>query len=106
MYRNNAYINPNWKWVSYVENQYPGGIIIDQESYTLKNIKSFGIWRYPAVSYQWTLAVNSNAKIQRWIVSRLGVRQTTYTSVTFKEGELELFLDELDQMMEVLYGKA
>lgn len=102
------YNNPNWKWVSCVEDKHPQGIIIHlrTESYILKNIKSFGMWRYPMISNNWTLAINSNAKIQRWIVSRLGVSQTTYTSVTFKEGELEAFLDELDQMMEVLYAKT
>lgn len=92
------YNNPDWKWV-YLN------VSLNTDTYSLKKIKSFGLWHYPVLGSRWTLAVSSNSKIQKWIISRLDVRQTTYTYVDFKEGELEQFLDELDQMMECLYAK-
>jgi hypothetical protein len=100
------YNNPNWKWV-----------IADHEAdsetdkwflarYILKGIRSFHLNRLVNYTANWTLSVQSNSKIQKWIVSRLSLNRTLYTAVVFREGELEQFLDELDMMMEVLYGKT
>lgn len=99
------YNNPNWKWVI---SDHDTALETDKwflARYTLKGIRSFRLNRLTNRNANWTLSVQSNSKIQKWIASRLSLEQTRYTSVYLTEEELKLFLDELDQMAEILYGK-
>lgn len=97
------YKNPDWKWIitnSDTRFHFP------IQTYYLHKISSFTLTRCIDMwDGTWSLSVQSNSKIQKWIMSRLSLNQTRYKTIKFAEGELEQFLDELDRMMEVLYGK-
>lgn len=99
------YNNPNWKWVI---SDHDTALETDKwflARYKLRNITSFHLHRLVNLNSNWRLSTHSSSKIQKWIVSRLSLQDTSYVSVHFKDGELEAFLDDLDQMAEILYGK-
>lgn len=100
------YNNPNWKWVI---SDHDTALETDKwfvANYKLRKVKSFSLSRIINYNPNWRLSVQPNSKIQKWIASRLSLNRTLCTTVSFKEGELEQFLDELDMMMGVLYGKT
>ena len=99
------YNNPNWKWVIFKQDSLEPSDFLYLTEYRLKGIKSFYLNSLPNYRTTWTINLNSRAKIQRWVISRLDLTHTNHKGVVFKAGELETFLDELDQMAEILYGK-
>lgn len=95
--------NPDWKWVY---------LITDKElpfpniRIRLKRIKSFNMCIYIQWdNEEWTLDMNSKSKIQKWVLNRLNIPHTSYKILTLEDDELKSFLDDLDDMMELLYGK-
>ena len=106
MYKNNVYINPNWKWVIPDHDKASENDKWFLARYKLKGISSFQLSSLINFQTSWKLTIHSGSKIQKWISSRLSLDQTIYKTVSFKEGELEQFLDEFDMMMELLYGKS
>lgn len=100
------YKNPNWKWVIFKQDSLEPNDFLYLAEYKLEGIKSFYLNSLPNYRNTWTINLNSRAKIQRWVITRLGLTHTNHKGVVFKAGELETFLDDLDQMMEVLYAKT
>ena len=100
------YNNPNWKWVIFKQDSLEPSDFLYLTEYRLKGIKSFYLNSLPNYRTTWTINLNSRAKIQRWVITRLGLTHTNHKGVVFKEGELEAFLDELDNVMEILYAKT
>lgn len=100
------YKNKDWKWVIWEEDAYPPEDYMYLIQYKLKRVSSFVLDGLPNYDAKWHIKLNSNSKIQKWVATRLNISHTEYKPITFKEGELEAFLDELDQMMEVLYAKT
>lgn len=99
------YINPDWRWVVGVEDVLSKDDFLNLVQYELKHISSFCLNCLPNLHSGWTILIQSNSKIQKWIAARLNLSQTRYKTIKFDEGELEMFLDELDSMMGLLYGK-
>ena len=100
------YNNSNWKWVIFKQDSLEPNDFLYLAEYRLKDIKSFYLNSLPNYLNTWTINLNSKAKIQRWVITRLGLTHTNHKGIIFKRGELEAFLDELDLMMEILYGKT
>lgn len=101
------YNNPNWKWV--IPDHDKAALETDRwfmANYKLRKVMSFSLSRLINYNPGWRLTVQAHSKIQKWIASRLSLERTRYTNVYLTEEELKLFLDELDQMMEILYAKA
>ena len=100
------YNNPNWKWIVCREDRLPANDFFYLVEYKVKRISSFYLNSLVNYNKCWNISLNSKAKIQKWIVSRLDLTHTNHKGVVFKEGELEAFLDDLDNVMEILYGKT
>lgn len=100
MYKNNC-----WKWIQGKESTLPKSHIFYYFEYKIKNIISFSLTKSPNLDSSYQLTISANSKIQKWILQRLNISQTRYKTIKFEGSELEQFLDELDNMVEILYAK-
>jgi len=98
----NAYVNPAWKWVVSCNLRDAGYI----NGYGLHQIKSFRFYGAALSPFtdRWNIQCSSNAKIYNWILCRLNTEQVTWRTLKMTGAEVADFLDDLDKMMEVLYG--
>lgn len=102
---NKPYINPDWKWVYLADDDLTKHELLHFRIYMCKRIKSFSMSSMPNIQGdRWTVRLRNNSKIYNWASARLNEPQLVWRTLKMSSEEVAIFLDDLDNMMEALYG--